>query len=117
MPVSGLSGASNDARQPNSPSPPGRGGAWPSASLLVGHSPLAGMLPPRASHLARRRSRQNRKLFLNRPEGAYPQGSVTEEQRSPRPFSAQPFGQQLFWPPASLLAPYRPLTGMLVARA
>src|SRR5438128_12156377 len=67
MPVSGLSGASNDARQPNSPSPPGRGGAGPSASLLVGHSPLAGMLPPRASHLARRRSRQNRKLFLNRP--------------------------------------------------
>src|SRR5438128_8736229 len=67
MPVSGLSGASNDARQPNSPSPPGRGGAWPSASLPVGHSPLAGMLPPRASHMARRRSRQNRKLFLNRP--------------------------------------------------
>src|SRR5881396_845403 len=25
------------------------------------------MLPPRASHLARRRSRQNRKLFLNEP--------------------------------------------------
>src|SRR5438128_4334756 len=63
----GLLGASNDARQPNSPSPPGRGGAWPSASLLVGHSPLAGMLPPRVSHLARRRSRQNRKLFLSRP--------------------------------------------------
>jgi len=27
------------------------------------------MLPPRASHLARRRSRQNRKLFLNEPLG------------------------------------------------
>src|SRR5881394_208616 len=43
-----------------------------------------------------------------RDKGAYPQRSVTEEQRSPRPFSAQPFGPQFFWPPASLLVPYRP---------
>src|SRR5947207_9205568 len=43
-----------------------------------------------------------------RDEGAYPQRSVTEEQRSPSPFSAQPFGPQFFWPPASLLVPYRP---------
>jgi len=35
--------------------------------LLVGHSPKTGMLPPRALHPARRRSRQNRKLFLHRP--------------------------------------------------
>src|SRR5205814_4956218 len=52
-----------------------------------------------------------------RDEGAYPQRSVTEEQRSPRPFSAQPSGPPVFSPPASLLAPHRPLTGLLVARA
>ena len=44
-----------------------------------------------------------------RDEGAYPNGSVTEKQRSPRPFSAQPCGPQVFWPPASLLAPHRPV--------
>src|SRR5206468_13059644 len=42
-------------------------------------------------------------------------GSI-EEQRGPRPFSAQPSGPQSFSPPASLLAPHRPLKGMLVAR-
>src|SRR6266508_3473871 len=52
-----------------------------------------------------------------RDEGAYPQRSVTEEQRSPRPFSAQPSGPPVFSPPASWLAPHRPLAGMLVARA
>jgi len=57
----------NEARKRNRPSPPGRGGAWPAAALLVGHSPKTGMLPPRALHPARRRSRQNRKLFLHRP--------------------------------------------------
>src|ERR1700675_4677213 len=52
-----------------------------------------------------------------RDEGAYPSRSVTEEQRSPRPFSAQPSGPQFFSSPPALLAPYRPLTVMLVARA
>src|SRR5438105_6000667 len=52
-----------------------------------------------------------------RDEGAYPQRSVTEEQRSPRPFSAQPFGPQFFSSPAALLAPYRPLTGTRLRRA
>src|SRR6266849_7582656 len=44
-------------------------------------------------------------------------GSVTDEQRSHRPNSAQPFGRQFFFGQTSLLAPYRPLKGMLVARA
>src|SRR5437016_3282210 len=44
-------------------------------------------------------------------------GSVTDEQRSHRPNSAQPFGRQLFFGQTSLLAPHRPLKGMLVARA
>src|SRR6266540_1276924 len=34
-------------------------------------------------------------------------GSVTDEQRSPRPNSAQPFGRQFFFGRTSLLAPYR----------
>src|SRR5882672_8165712 len=44
-------------------------------------------------------------------------GSVTDEQRSHRPNSAQPFGRQFFFDQTSLLAPHRPLKGMLVARA
>src|SRR5437660_864673 len=44
-------------------------------------------------------------------------GSVTDEQRRHRPNSAQPFGRQFFFGQTSLLAPYRPLKGMLVARA
>src|SRR5438445_9634205 len=44
-------------------------------------------------------------------------GSVTDEQRSHRPNSAQPFGRQFFFGQTSLLAPHRPLKGMLVARA
>src|SRR2546427_13060422 len=44
-------------------------------------------------------------------------GSVTDEQRSHRPNSAHPFGRQFFFGQTSLLAPYRPLKGMLVARA
>src|SRR6266403_3712011 len=50
--------------------------------------------------------------------GRIPQsGAVTDEQRSHRPNSAQPSGRQFFLAQASLLAPYRPLKGMLVARA
>src|SRR2546427_12805595 len=44
-------------------------------------------------------------------------GSVTDEQRRHRPNSAQPFGRQLFFGQTSLLAPHRPLKGMLAARA
>jgi len=44
-------------------------------------------------------------------------GSVTEEQRSQKPTLAQPSGWPSFLPLPSLLAPYRPMTGMLVARA
>ena len=45
------------------------------------------------------------------------QRSVTEEQRSQRPILAQPSGWPAFLPLPSLLAPYRPMKGMLVARA
>src|SRR6185369_16595491 len=45
------------------------------------------------------------------------QRSVTEEQQRPRPKAAQPFGRQSFFALTALLAPHRPLTGMLVARA
>src|SRR5213592_1825129 len=45
------------------------------------------------------------------------QRSVTEEQRSHRSNLAQPSGLPSFSPLPALLAPYRPLTGMLVARA
>src|SRR6266571_8457348 len=44
-------------------------------------------------------------------------GSVTDEQRRHRPNSAQPFGRRFFLGQTSLLAPHRPLKGMLVARA
>src|SRR5437016_5315595 len=44
-------------------------------------------------------------------------GSVTDEQRSHRPNSAQPSGRQFFFDQTSLLAPHRPLKGMLAARA
>src|SRR5438477_4345005 len=39
------------------------------------------------------------------------------EQRSPRPNSEQPSGRQSFFALTSLLAPHRPLTGMLGASA
>src|SRR6266513_5950584 len=38
-------------------------------------------------------------------------GSVTDEQRSHRPNSAQPFGRQFFFGQTSLLAPYRSTAG------
>ena len=38
-------------------------------------------------------------------------GSVTDEQRSHRPNSAQPFGRQFFFGQTSLLAPYRSTVG------
>jgi len=44
-------------------------------------------------------------------------GSVTEEQQRPKPKAAQLFGRRRFSSQTSLLAPYRPLAGMLVARA
>jgi len=45
------------------------------------------------------------------------QRSVTEEQRRPKPKATQPSGRQVLLAQTSLLAPYRPLAGMLVARA
>ncbi len=45
------------------------------------------------------------------------QRSVTEEQQRPKPNTAQPSGRQVLLRQTSLLAPYRPLTGMRVARA
>src|SRR5439155_721789 len=44
-------------------------------------------------------------------------GSVTDEQRSHRPNSAQPSGRQFLFDQTSLLAPHIPLKGMLVAPA
>src|SRR5437867_1884764 len=42
-----------------------------------------------------------------RAPGASPaSGAVTDEHRSPRPNSAQPFGRRFFSAPAALLAPY-----------
>src|SRR5436309_14875214 len=38
-------------------------------------------------------------------------GSVTDEQPSPSPISAQPAGRQLFFPQTSLLTPYRSISG------
>src|SRR2546427_9966605 len=38
-------------------------------------------------------------------------GAVTDEQRSHRPNSAQPFGRQVLFAQTSLLAPYRPTLG------
>src|SRR6266699_1933363 len=45
------------------------------------------------------------------------QRSVTEEQQSQKPNAAQPSGRRFFLAQTSLLAPYRPLKGMRVARA
>ena len=44
-------------------------------------------------------------------------GSVTDEQRSRRQNSAQPSGRQFFFGQTSLLAPYRSISDMRVARA
>src|SRR2546429_7622369 len=53
-----------------------------------------------------------------RAPGASPgSGAATDEQRSPRPNSAQPSGRRVFSAPAALLAPYRSPWDMLVARA
>src|SRR6266516_4639763 len=50
--------------------------------------------------------------WARREEGASPaSGAVTEEQRSPRPISAQPEGRHVFWAKALLLAPYRSAVG------
>jgi hypothetical protein len=48
-----------------------------------------------------------------REEGASPaSGAVTDEQRSPRPNSAQPSGRRFFSAQAALLAPYRSTGGI-----
>src|SRR6266852_3011659 len=44
-------------------------------------------------------------------------GAVTEEQRSQNRKATQPSGRRCFSAQTSLLAPYRPLKGMRVARA
>ena len=44
-------------------------------------------------------------------------GAVTEEQRSQNRKATQPSGRRFFLAQTSLLTPYRPLKGMLVARA
>src|SRR5439155_7459595 len=44
-------------------------------------------------------------------------GAVTEEQRRQNRKATQPFGRRFFLARMSLLAPYRPLKGMCVARA
>src|SRR5437016_4900402 len=44
-------------------------------------------------------------------------GAVTEEQRSQNRKATQPSGRRFFLTQTSLLTPYRPLKGMLVARA
>src|SRR5439155_11290556 len=95
---------------------------------------LWGMLPPRASHLARRCSRQNRKLFLNEPlvphfintatfatrdfwprRGASDahtlQGSVRSEQRRRGQKEPSPGGLRRFSVLASLLLGHSPTSG------
>src|SRR6266568_7920673 len=48
-----------------------------------------------------------------RAPGASPaSGAVNDEQRSPRPNSAEPFGRRFFSAQAALLAPYRSTGGM-----
>src|SRR5215510_14597949 len=44
-------------------------------------------------------------------------GAVTEKQRSQNRKATQPSGRRFFLDQTSLLAPYRPLKGMRVARA
>src|SRR5437899_4170694 len=44
-------------------------------------------------------------------------GAVTEEQQRQNRKATQPYGRRFFLAQASLLAPYRPLKGMRVARA
>src|SRR2546422_11778993 len=44
-------------------------------------------------------------------------GAVTDEQRSPRPNSAQPSGRRFFSAPAALLAPYRSTGGVCASLA
>src|SRR5438477_7427215 len=44
-------------------------------------------------------------------------GAVTEKQRSPNRKATQPSGRRFFLGQPSLLAPYKPLKGMRVARA
>src|SRR5204863_1332706 len=44
-------------------------------------------------------------------------GAVTEEQQSQNRKATQPFGRRFFLAQTSLLAPYRPVEGMRVARA
>src|SRR6059036_2849365 len=45
------------------------------------------------------------------------QWAVTDEQRSPRPNSAQPSGRRFFSAPAALLAPYRSTGGICASLA
>src|SRR5207302_9580457 len=53
-----------------------------------------------------------------RAPGASPaSGAVTDEQRSPRPNSAQPFGRRFFSAPAAWLAPYRSTGGICASLA
>src|SRR5438034_11495652 len=53
-----------------------------------------------------------------RAPGASPaSGAVTDEQRSPRPNSAQPFGRRFFSAQAALLAPYRSTGGICASLA
>ena len=60
----------SEQRSPQAKEPqPGGAGRRRAICFVASRSQphCGGMLPPRASHLARRRSRQNRKLFLNDP--------------------------------------------------
>ena len=66
-----------------------------------------------APNLACGKARGASALALSIPH----RGSVTDEQRSHRPNSAQPSGRQFFFGQTSLLAPYRSTAGMLVAPA
>jgi len=50
-------------------------------------------------------------------EGAYPHGSVTEEQHSTAQKAKQPSGEAILGHLAALLAPYSPMKGMRFARA
>src|SRR5437867_9753291 len=53
-----------------------------------------------------------------RAPGASPaSGAVTDEHRSPRPNSAQPFGRRFFSAQAALLAPYRSTGGICASLA
>src|SRR3989441_8939708 len=57
------------------------------------------------------------RCFRPGPRASPASGAVTDEQRSPRPNSAQPFGRRFFSAQAALLVPYRSTGGICASLA